>query len=197
MLKKILNNYRLVLASNSPRRQQLLKGLDLEFEVITFPDVDETFPSHLKGSDIATYLSQQKAKAYSKLLDKNTLVITADTIVWLENNVLNKPKDSAEAIQMLKTLSGQMHTVFTGVSITSLDDQFTFFAETKVWFRKLNDKDIEYYVENYKPFDKAGAYGAQEWIGYVAIEKIEGSYFNVMGLPVQKLYSELERFLLN
>jgi septum formation protein len=197
MLKKILNNYRLILASNSPRRQQLLKGLDLEFEVITFPDVDESFPEHLMGSEIATYLSEQKAKAYSKLLDKNTIVITADTIVWLDNKVLNKPADKTQAIQMLKTLSGQMHTVFTGVSITSIDDQFTFFAETKVWFRRLNDKDIEYYVENYKPFDKAGAYGAQEWIGYVAIEKIEGSYFNVMGLPVQKLYSELERFLLN
>ncbi len=197
MLKKILNNYRLVLASNSPRRQQLLKGLDIDFEVITFPGVDESFPGHLKGNEIATYLSRQKAESYNKLLDKNTIVITADTIVWFGNNVLNKPSDSKEAIQMLTLLSGQMHTVYTGVTITSLDDQFTFFSETKVWFKSLKEKDIEYYVENYKPFDKAGAYGAQEWIGYVAIERIEGSYFNVMGLPVQQLYSELERFLLN
>lgn len=197
MLKKILNNYRLILASNSPRRQQLLKGLDLDFEVITFPGVDETFPDKLKGSEIASFLSVQKAKSYYKLLDKNTVVITADTIVWFNNNVLNKPSDHNEAVQMLRLLSGNMHIVYTGVTISSLDNQFTFISETKVWFRSLKEKDIEYYVENYKPFDKAGAYGAQEWIGYVAIEKIEGSYFNVMGLPVQQLYSELERFLSN
>ena len=197
MLKKLLNNYRLVLASNSPRRKQLLNGLDLEFEVITYPDIDESFPEILKGSEIASYLSKQKAKYYNNLLDKTTLVITADTIVWFDNKVLNKPDNRDMAIQMLSQLSGKMHVVYTGVSISSMDDQITFCSETKVWFKDLKQADIEYYVDHYKPFDKAGAYGAQEWIGYVAIQKIEGSYFNVMGLPVQQLYSELEKFLLN
>lgn len=196
MLKKLLYNYRLVLASNSPRRQQLLKGLDLDFEVITYPDVDESFPDNITGYQIAPFLSEQKAKSYHKLLDKTTLVITADTIVWFENKVLNKPIDREEAMGMLKMLSGQKHTVYTGVTISSLDEQRTFCSETHVWFRELKDKDIEYYVDHYKPYDKAGAYGAQEWIGYVAIQKIEGSYFNVMGLPVQQLYTELENFLL-
>ena len=197
MLKKLLYNYRLILASNSPRRQQLLKGLDLDFDVITYPDIDESFPDDLEAEKIAAFLSEQKAKSYHKLLDKNTLVITADTIVWFEGKVLNKPANRDEAIHMLKLLSGQKHTVYTGVTISSLDEQKTFSSETQVWFKKLKDKDIEYYVDQYKPYDKAGAYGAQEWIGYVAIQRIEGSYFNVMGLPVQQLYSELENFLLN
>ena len=175
----------------------LLKGLDIPFEVITLPDIDESFPAHLKESEVANYLSEQKAKAYQKLLNKNTIVITADTIVWFNNQVLNKPADREDAIQMLQKLSNQMHTVYTGVSITGYEKQTTFCSKTKVWFRELKLEDIEYYVDHYKPFDKAGAYGAQEWIGYVAIRKIEGSYFNVMGLPVQQLYSELEQFLLN
>ena len=196
MLKKLLDNYRLVLASNSPRRQQLLKGLDLEFEAITYPDIDESFSENLRKEGIATFLSEQKAKAYQKLLDKTTIVITADTIVWFEDKVLNKPANKEEALDMLRTLSGKMHTVYTGVTLSSLDNQLTFYSETKVWFRALKEKEINYYLDTYQPYDKAGAYGAQEWIGYVAIEKIEGSYFNVMGLPVQKLYSELEKFLL-
>jgi septum formation protein len=195
MLKEKLTNYRLILASQSPRRQMLLKGLDLSFEVITYPEINESFPIHLKENNIATYLSEQKAKAYQNLLHANTIVITADTIVWFNDQVLNKPTDREDAIQMLQKLSNQMHIVYTGVSITGFEKQITFCSETKVWFRELKTDDIEYYVDHYKPYDKAGAYGAQEWIGYVAIRKIEGSYFNVMGLPVQQLYSELEQFL--
>lgn len=195
MLKEKLHNYRIILASKSPRRQLLLKGLDIPFEIITIENIDESFPTHLKEDSIATYLSKQKANAYYHLLNKSTILITADTIVWFDNQILNKPVDRKDAIQMLQKLSDQMHIVYTGVSITYLEKQVTFCSETKVWFRKLKLEDIEYYVDHYEPFDKAGAYGAQEWIGYVAIKKIEGSYFNVMGLPVQKLYSELEQFI--
>ena len=195
MLHQKFEQLRLILASQSPRRQMLLKGLDIPFEVLTYPDIDESFPPHLKENEIAEYLSQQKAKSYSKLLNEKTIVVTADTIVWFDNKVLNKPSNREDAIQMLQTLSNQMHIVYTGVSITNSDKQKTFCSETKVWFRELKLTDIEYYVDQYKPYDKAGAYGAQEWIGYVAIKKIEGSYFNVMGLPVQQLYFELEQFV--
>jgi len=195
MLHQKFEHLRLILASKSPRRQMLLKGLDIPFKVVTLPDIDESFPSDLKENKIAEYLSQQKAESYRKLLDEKTIVITADTIVWFNNQVLNKPSDRGNAIHMLQTLSNQMHIVYTGVSITSFNKQKTFCSETKVWFRELKHTDIEYYVDQYKPYDKAGAYGAQEWIGYVAIKRIEGSYFNVMGLPVQQLYFELEQFV--
>ena len=197
MLTEKLHNYQLILASQSPRRQLLLRGLDIPFEVITIPNIDESFPTNLKENEIAIYLSEQKAKAYKNIQNNNSIVITADTIVWFNNMVLNKPVNREDAIQMLQKLSNQMHIVYTGVSITSFEKQKTFCSETKVWFRELKLKDIEYYVDHYKPYDKAGAYGAQEWIGYVAIRKIEGSYFNVMGLPVQQLYSELEQFIIN
>lgn len=192
MLQDKLSEYNLILASQSPRRQMLLKGLDLNFEVIVIPEIDESIPDNLFDKDIALYLSKHKAQSYKPILNNKAIVITADTIVWFNNKVLNKPADKNEAVQMLKMLSGQMHIVYTGVCISTLNREKTFYAETKVWFRNLSDSEIEFYVEKYKPYDKAGAYGAQEWIGYVAIEKIEGSYFNVMGLPVQQLYNELE-----
>jgi septum formation protein len=195
MLKEKLEPYRLILASQSPRRQLLLKGLDLQFEVITLKDIDESFPTNLKESDVSVFLAKQKAKAYHEIIDTKTIVITADTIVWYNNKVLNKPDNRDEAIKMLSQLSGNMHVVYTGVCITGHTKQCSFYSETKVWFADLSKEEIEYYVDHYKPYDKAGAYGAQEWIGYVAIKKIEGSYFNVMGLPVRQLYAELENFI--
>ncbi|OFX28042.1 MAG: septum formation protein Maf [Bacteroidetes bacterium GWA2_32_17] len=195
MLRDKISKYRLILASNSPRRQQLLKGIDVNFEVITKPEIDELVPENIYAQDIAMFLAEHKAKSYNEFLNPLTIVITADTIVWFNNKVLNKPTNKDEAIRMLIELSDNMHIVYTGVCITTLKKQKTFYSETKVWFRNLSKSEIKYYVEKYKPYDKAGAYGAQEWLGYVAIERIEGSYFNVMGLPVQKLYSELEKFI--
>ena len=205
MLKEKLNKFHIILASKSPRRQFLLKELGLDFEVRT-KDTDESFPKKLKGKQIALYLSKKKAEAFKGELKPNDLLITADTIVWINNKVLNKPADYKEAVKMLKILSGKMHLVYTGVCIGCYsplqgggsrpagpgDVKFkTFVSETKVFFKKLTSAEIDFYVTNYKPYDKAGAYGAQEWIGYVGVEKIIGSYFNVMGLPVKELYEEL------
>ena len=171
----------------------LLKGLDIHFE-IKLKDTDEIYPQHLKKEKIALYLSELKASAFENELDDKTLVITADTIVWINDKVLNKPKDFNDAVNILKQLSGNMHEVITGVCLKTKEKTHSFYALTKVYFKKLSEKEIEYYISNYKPYDKAGAYGAQEWIGYVAIEKIEGSYFNVMGLPTRMLYDELMKF---
>jgi septum formation protein len=192
MLSELLK-YRLVLASKSPRRQQLLKGLGVEFEIRT-RDTDESFSNALQNEEIALYLAEVKADAMSDTLKTGELIVTADTIVCLGNEVLNKPSDAEEACKMLKALSGQMHRVYTGVCLTTLEKQRLFFDETKVFFRNLTEEEIAYYVENYRPYDKAGSYGAQEWMGYVGVERIEGSYFNVMGLPVHKLYTELLNF---
>lgn len=186
--------HRLILASKSPRRQQLLSGLGFEFEIVT-REVDESFPPHLKAQEIPLYLSKIKAEAFNDLLDNNTVVITADTVVWINDKVLNKPENEEEAYTMLKLLSGNMHEVFTGVTINSKFKHQSFFNKTNVYFKELSDEEIWYYIKKYQPFDKAGAYGAQEWIGYVAIEKIEGSYFNVMGLPVKEVYEELMKFI--
>lgn len=188
-----LQNKKLILASKSPRRQFLLKDLGLNFEVHT-KEVDESFSDTLQAQDIPLYLCKKKADAFEAELDENTIVITADTIVWINGQVLNKPEDHADAVRMLKLLSGNMHEVYTGVCLRSKNKTKTFHSLTKVYFKKLSDEEIEYYVSNYKPFDKAGAYGAQEWIGYIAVEKIEGSYFNVMGLPLKELYEELLKF---
>lgn len=190
MIAEKLSNYRIILASKSPRRQFLLKELGLDFETRT-KEVDETFPKHLKGKNIALYLCRKKADAFKHELQPNDLLITADTIVWIKGKVLNKPAAYSEAVRMLKLLSGKMHVVYTGVSLTTTNKQKTFCTETKVYFKKLSSKEIDFYVSHYKPYDKAGAYGAQEWIGYVGVEKIIGSYFNVMGLPVKELYEEL------
>lgn len=188
-----LKKYQLLLASKSPRRQYLLKELGLDFEVRT-KEVDESFPYQLKAQEIPLYLCEKKAEAFDEELKDNTIVITADTIVWINGHVLNKPENFDDAVRMLKLLSGKMHEVYTGVCLKSKHKTKSFYALTKVYFKTLTDQEIEFYIKNYNPYDKAGAYGAQEWIGYIAIEKIEGTYFNVMGLPVRELYEELLKF---
>ena len=189
-----MNNYHIILASNSPRRRELLSGLGIEYEVRTLPDIDESYPDDLQGGDIPLYISKEKADAYKPLLQPDELIITADTIVWLNGEVLGKPRGREEAIAMLHKLSGHIHEVFTGVTLTTKEKQRSFYAETKVTFALLSDEEIVHYVDNYQPYDKAGSYGVQEWIGYIGVERIEGSYFNVMGLPVQRLYKELQKF---
>ncbi len=193
MLHEKLKDYKIILGSQSPRRQLLLKGLDIPFEV-KVKETEENFPPHLKREDIAIYLCKKKAAAFENDIDDKTLLITADTIVWINEHILNKPKDHADGVEILTELSGKMHEVITGVCLKTKNKTSSFYALTKVFFKELSLKEIEYYISNYKPWDKAGAYGAQEWIGYVAIEKIEGSYFNVMGLPTRMLYEELMRF---
>ena len=189
-----LNKYKLILASNSPRRKELLAGLGVKYEVRTLPDVDESYPSTLQGGDIPQYISKTKADAYRSLLQQDELMITADTIVWLDGMVLGKPRNREEAIDMLRRLSGRTHHVYTGVSITTATRQHSFMVGTEVRFANLTDEEIVYYVDTYQPLDKAGAYGVQEWIGYIGVEHIAGSYFNVMGLPIQRLYNELRCF---
>jgi septum formation protein len=183
----------IILASKSPRRQQLLKDLGLNFTIIT-KDVDEVYPPHLKKEEVALFLSKLKADAFTPELKQNQLVITSDTIVCLEDKIIGKPKDRDDAFNMLSDLSGKMHEVVTAVTLTSLEKQVSFFVVTEVYFKTLSNFEIDYYINNYQPFDKAGSYGIQEWIGYIGIEKIVGSYFNVMGLPVKELYDELEKF---
>jgi septum formation protein len=189
-----LKKYRLILASNSPRRKELLAGLGLDYEVRTLPDVDESYPESLQGGDIPLYISRMKADAYKPMLQSDELMITADTIVWMDGMVLGKPRNKLGAIEMLRQLSGGVHYVYTGVSITTQTRQESFYVATEVRFANLTDEEIEYYVDTYQPMDKAGAYGVQEWIGYIGVENIQGSYFNVMGLPVQRLYTELKKF---
>ena len=191
MLFDNLKKYRIILASNSPRRKELLTGLGVEYEVRTLSDVDESYPETLQGADIPLYISKEKADAYRGMLRPGELMITADTIVWLDGKVLGKPADRAEAMQMLRDMSGRMHEVFTGVCITTTDWQRSFTAATEVRFSALSEEEITYYVDRYRPMDKAGAYGVQEWIGFIGVEHISGSYYNIMGLPVQKLYREL------
>ena len=192
-IKFITDRYKVVLASKSPRRQALLKEIVPEFSIM-LRDTAETYPPTLAGGQIVEHLAKLKASAFDGELADNQLLITADTIVWIDNMVLGKPKDRSEAIDMLKRLSGRRHTVFTGVCVKTTNKTKVFNVATDVFFRQLDDSEIAYYVDNYKPFDKAGSYGVQEWIGYVGVERIEGSYFNVMGLPVQRLYQELKEF---
>lgn len=189
-----LKKYRIILASNSPRRKELLAGLGVDYEVRTLPDVDESYPETLQGGDIPLFISKIKADAYKTLLQPDELMITADTIVWMDGMVLGKPRNKLGAIEMLRQLSGGVHYVYTGVSITTQTRQESFYVATEVRFANLTDEEIEYYVDTYQPMDKAGAYGVQEWIGYIGVENIKGSYFNVMGLPVQRLYTELKKF---
>jgi septum formation protein len=183
--------YQIILASQSPRRKQLLEQLDLPFTVKT-KNTDESFPDHLKAQEIPIYLSQKKADAFMSDLADDELLITADTVVWLNETVLNKPENTEHAHQMLRMLSGQKHQVFTGVSLSTNNKRVSFYDETEVHFNHLSDDEISYYIEHYKPFDKAGSYGAQDWIGLMGVNKIVGTYFNVMGLPVAKLYHELK-----
>ena len=186
-------NYRFILASQSPRRHYLLKELGLTFEIRT-KETDESFPEHLKSHHIAVYLAEKKAAAFDEELTDKTVVITSDTIVCINEQVLNKPVDKADAVRMLNLLSGKKHEVYTGVCLKATHKTTSFFARTDVYFKTLTASEIEYYVTHHHPYDKAGAYGAQEWIGYIAIEKIEGTYFNVMGLPLFELYNQLLKF---
>lgn len=191
MLFDKLKKYKVILASNSPRRKELLAGLGVDYEIRTLPDVDETYPETLKGADIPLFIAKEKADAYLGMMQPGELMITADTIVWLDGRVLGKPKDREDALQMLRDMSGHTHEVFTGVCITTTEWQRSFAARTEVSFSELSEEEIVYYVDKYQPMDKAGAYGVQEWIGFIGVENISGSYYNIMGLPVQKLYREL------
>ena len=184
---------KLILASNSPRRRELLGGLGFDFEVRVLPDIDESYPTELQGDEIPLYISRKKADAYASSLQRDELLITADTIVWLDGQVLEKPKNEADACRMLRALSGKTHQVFTGVCLTTTEKQVSFCACSDVTFSTLTDSEIKHYVQHYRPLDKAGAYGIQEWIGYIGVERIEGSFFNVVGLPVQQLYRNLKQ----
>ena len=186
-----LEKYKVILASGSPRRRELMAGLGVNYEVRILPDVDESYPDTLQGEEIPLYIAKEKADAYIPMMQPNELIITVDTIVWLDGKVLGKPRDREDALQMLRTMSGRTHEVFTGVCITTTDWQRSFTAQTEVRFATLSEDEIIYYVDNFKPMDKAGAYGVQEWIGFIGVENISGSYYNIMGLPVQKLYREL------
>ena len=185
--------YNYILASKSPRRQELLHILGLSFEVRT-KETEENFPEDLNKEQIPVYLAQTKAAPFYEELNENDLLITADTIVWLDGKVLGKPENSAEAKQMLQGLSGREHQVISGVCLTSKNKQKSFYAVSNVQFKVLTDREIDFYVSQFSPFDKAGAYGIQEWIGAIGITHIEGSFYNVMGLPVQRLYEEIQKF---
>ena len=189
-----LEKYKVILASNSPRRKELLGGLGIAYEVKAMPDVDESFPTDLESEEIPVYIAKKKVDAYKPIMQPDELIITADTIVWLDGIVMGKPKDAGEACEMLRRLSGRTHQVITGVCVTTIDKQVSFSTVTDVTFDELTEEEIEYYVTHFEPMDKAGSYGIQEWIGYVGVRSISGSYFNVVGLPIQRLYSELKRF---
>ncbi|MDR0750422.1 MAG: Maf-like protein [Tannerellaceae bacterium] len=189
-----LHPYKIILGSNSPRRKELLAGLGLSFEVKPMPGLDESWPASLKPKEIALYIAAKKAKAYLPALQENELLITADTIVCINNNVLGKPADRADAFRMLRMLSAKTHEVITGVCLTTRSKSVSFSVVSTVSFAPVSDEDIIYYIDTFHPYDKAGAYGIQEWIGYVAVEGIQGSFYNVMGLPVQRVYQELRVF---
>lgn len=196
-MKSILPNlsqYKIVLGSNSPRRRELLAGLDIDFEVQTIPGIDESFPETLRPDEVPVYIAKKKAEAYIPSMPADELLITADTIVWTFGEILGKPKDREDAIAMLRKLSGRVHEVITGVCITTKEKTVSFSASSAVCFAGLDEEEIIYYVDKYRPFDKAGSYGIQEWIGYVAVEAINGSFYNVMGLPIHQLYAKLRDF---
>ena len=195
MLHEKLKSKKLILASQSPRRQELLKGIDVDFALAPRYHVDEVFPADMSKNEVPVFLAKLKSEHYPQPLADNEILITADTLVWCKNEFLGKPKNSEDAARMLRLMSDNAHEVLTGVCLRSAQKTATFSASTLVYFRKLTQNEICYYVDTYQPLDKAGAYGIQEWIGYAAIERIEGSYYNVMGLPMQKLYVELEKFL--
>lgn len=186
-------DWKILLASQSPRRRDLIKGLDLPVEIVQIPETDESFPEDMALQDVPVFLARKKAMKYRADLKKDEVLITADTIVLFNNRIINKPKDRSDAINMLKTLAGNSHTVITGVCLKLVNKETTFYSTTEVYFSKLREEEIIYYVDKYKPYDKAGAYGIQEWIGYIGVEKIKGSFFNVMGLPLQRLYEELKK----
>ena len=189
-----LNKYEIVLASNSPRRKELLQRMGVNFKVRTLFGIDESYPDSLRGEDIVCYISRNKAKAYQSSMAPNELLSTADTIVYVDGEVMGKPKNAEQAKEMLHKLSGKTHQVITGVTIVTAKRTENFGVTSQVKFTNITDEEINFYVDNYLPFDKAGAYGIQEWIGIVAVEEIKGSYFNVVGLPVQRLYQKLKTF---
>lgn len=193
MLENI-EKYHIILASNSPRRRELLAGLGVPFEVKVLPDIEENYPADLPVADIAEYIAREKADAYRQLIGKHDLVITADTIVVVGDEVMGKPHDADDACRMLRKLSNRTHQVITGVCLTTADKQRRFSVKTDVTFKSLSEEEIAHYVNHYQPFDKAGAYGIQEWIGYIGVTSLQGSYFNVMGLPVQRIYTEMMEF---
>ena len=182
---------KLILASNSPRRKELLAGLDIPFEVHVLQGVDESYPESLPSEQVAEFIATQKAKAYE--VNPDEIVITADTVVVVDDEILGKPADEEDAKDMLRKISGKSHHVITGVCLKGYDKQKSFSVDTEVTFKELQDAEIDYYIKHYQPFDKAGAYGIQEWIGYIGVTSIQGSYFNVVGLPVQRIYNELSR----
>ena len=190
MLIESLGNYRIILASRSLRRQQLMRELGIDFEIV-LRDFDESYPEGLKGDEIAMYVANSKAKAFEGEAGRNDIIITADTIVWCNGKVLGKPADINDALIMLRKISGNTHEVITGVNLLTSSQNVTFTESTKVTFEEMSDKEILYYIEKYTPYDKAGGYGIQEWIGLAACSHIDGSYFNVVGLPVHRLYKEL------
>ncbi len=189
-----LKRYRIILASNSPRRRELLAGLGIDFEVKVLPFINEDYPEALPAADIAGYIARKKADAYRRVMLSDNLIITADTVVIVDGEVMGKPVDASDAHRMLRKLSGKTHQVVTGVCLTTFEEQRHFSVTTDVTFKQLSDEEIAFYIDKYRPFDKAGAYGIQEWLGYVGVTGIRGSYFNVMGLPVQRIYTELTNF---
>lgn len=183
------SQYKIILASNSPRRRELLGGLGIDFEVRVLKDIDESFPSNLPALEVAQYIAEKKAAAYNP--SDGELILTADTIVVVGEEILGKPHDAADARRMLRLLSGRTHQVVTGVCLSTADKHRSFSVVSDVEFKQLSEEEIDYYVDRYRPFDKAGAYGIQEWIGYIGVTSLRGSYFNVMGLPIQRIYEEL------
>lgn len=190
MLKEKLSSYRIILASGSPRRQQFFKELNIDFE-IRLKEIEEVYPDHLKAAEITSYLATLKAKAFEGELKDNEILITSDTIVWHNNQALGKPKDAKDAFEMLKSMSDTTHEVITSVGFTTKDRTQVITETTRVTFNKLSDEIIDYYIQNFHPFDKAGAYGIQDWIGHIGVAKIEGSYTNVMGLPTDQVFNYL------
>lgn len=188
-----LNQFHYILASNSPRRKELLGGIGIDFEVKVISGIDESYPDTLPSEEVAEYISKKKAAPYAALISDNEMVITADTVVVCDGEIMGKPKDADDAHRMLSKISGKTHQVYTGVCLLTKSVTRSFSVCTDVTFKQLSDSEIDYYIENYKPFDKAGAYGIQEWIGYIGVTGLKGSYFNVMGLPVQRIYEEINK----
>lgn len=182
----------ILLASKSPRRHEIFRGSGFSFDIVEI-DVDESFPAGLNGAEVCMYLAEKKANHYTQKLEDNILV-TADTIVWLHGEAINKPADKNDAVEMLTKLSGNMHEVFTGVCIRGKSEERVFYQRTEVYFRKLTESEILHYIDTYQPYDKAGSYGVQDWMGYIGVEKINGCFYNVMGFPMSKFYTELTQF---
>lgn len=189
-----ITNYKVLLASNSPRRKELLQGIDIDFEIKVLPDIDESYPASLPVEKVAEFIAEKKASSYTNNLKEDELLITADTVVILDGAIFGKPNNKEEANAMLTALSGKAHRVISGVCLATLEKQISFSVTSEVLFSELSNEEIEYYINRYSPFDKAGSYGIQEWIGYIGVEHLSGSYFNIMGLPIQRLYRELKNF---